>query len=406
MDGQGPEIVRPCLVILPEAVPRVGEKPEGGRRLGGVGARRFLRLAEGLQAFGDGLGEHAGPVEGEGVFVERFPTPFFRPPGQAEDLEKEKQGKHGNSLSHDGPPFGSLAPAKKGGPIRGRPKCLSDGAPEEGEQVFSEDSPDVLFAPAPGEQFGGKGHASGVALHAVVFPEGAGTGKVPGLVAEIETEADGPRSCQPGNAVGMVRQVFPVHGLFVRVCDKGAAGVHPLDASPLCEARRLAVGEVAHHRGEGAAVGVGRHDGAVEEFEDVFHPFVVEMADVEVHPEAEGLPEGPDAEFREPPLPPLLRRVEEAPVGGVVPPAPCDAHTPDAELEKDPEEGEVVPYGVQPFKREEKGKLSPSVGLQDLAGAPAEGEEPRAFLHFGVEGADVVERPAEAHLGEVPAAQE
>ena len=39
--------------------------------------------------------------------------------------------------------------------------------------------------------------------------------------------------------VGMVRQVFPVHGLFVRVCDKGAAGVHPLDASPLCEARKM-----------------------------------------------------------------------------------------------------------------------------------------------------------------------
>lgn len=161
----------------------------------------------------------------------------------------------------------------------------------------------------------------------------------------------------------------------------------------ICRSERLrGVGQ------EAAGVGVGGDDRPVGELHHIREALVVQVGDVDQHPEGERLFHQPVAEGGEPRLLPLRLVAVEGAVRGKVAAAPAEPHHPHAQLIKDRQQLLLVPERLHPLEGEEQGDLPRAQRGFDLGIAAAEGQL-GGLPELGVEGADLTQRLVQGPLG-------
>src|SRR5450830_308183 len=234
---------------------------------------------------------------------------------------------------------------------------LSYGLVQESKEVSTDDLDHISFAISPGQEFCRKSYGVVVSFYAIVLPIGSGLREVCHLVTEVKTKPHVVSPYQIANMIDMVGHVFLVQFLFVGVPNKDTEGIHSHNPIARRQFTNQIVREISHGGDESSTVRVRGHHGPVIEMEQVFHSLIIEVADVEIHPETGGFLRHLDAKVRQPAFPPLLHRIKETSVRCIVSAAPRHPDAPHSQLVEDTQQTEIVPDGLQALERKKNGKL-------------------------------------------------
>src|SRR5450830_529785 len=236
-------------------------------------------------------------------------------------------------------------------------QLLSYGLFQESKEVSTDDLDHIGFTVSPGQEFCRKSYGVVVSLYAIVLPIGPGLREVCHLVTEVKTKPNVVNPYQIADMIDMVGHVFLVQLLYVRVPHKNTERVHSQNPIARRQFADQIVREISHGGDESSTVRVRGHHGPVIEMEQVFHSLIIEVADVEIHPETSGFLHHLDAKVRQPALLSLLHRTKETSVRCIVSAAPCHPDAPHSQLVEDTQQTEIVPDGLQALERKKNGKL-------------------------------------------------
>ena len=146
---------------------------------------------------------------------------------------------------------------------------------------------------------------------------------------------------------------------------------------------------------------MGRDDGPIIKPQHIVKARVVEVADVNDHPEAGRFLQELNPQGRQAPRRALLKGGKVAPVRHEVPAAPGEPNEPDSQLVEDREKLDIRPQRVRALKREEQGQLPLPHRRSCLFSCAAKRKQAGGLPHLGVEVADLGQSHAQGHLRDI-----